>query len=441
MKLKILFSFLMLLAGTSAFAQFNWPEDPEKKKDAQTTYTLYDDSYKQGNYEAAKPHLEKILTNYPNLSKAIYINGIKIYKDIWRKEKDATKKTAAAEKVMSLYDKRFAAFDGEEFRGIDRKAIDAFLFFYRDADKTQYLLDLFAKTYELKGDKAFYPVGRYYMNTAALAVARKLEISDDEIIGIYNRSTQHIDAQIAVAKGKNQNTKKYDEIKQAIDEKLADLNLIDCEFIVSKLVPEFQQNPDDAELANKIFVFAFDGGCTEESWFVDAAEKVFESDPNFGVAKLLGSRYAKDEDYSKAKDYFLKAVELTEDNTDKGSVLKQIASIERIAGNKAEARSYATKTMEVDPALASEMNEMIGDMILSSSECDARESQVDDRARFIAAYDYYQKAGNSLKMAQAKAQFPTIGDIFTANKEEGQTIFVGCWIQKSVKLTRRPDQQ
>ena len=214
--MKYLFSFLILLASTSAFAQFNWPEDPEKKKDAQTTYTLYDDSYKQGDYEGAKPHLEKLLTEYPTLSKAIYINGIKIYKELWKKEKDKAQKTAAAEKVMDLYDKRFEYFDGEEKKSIDRKAIDAFQFFYRDKAKTQFLLDMFEKTYEIKGDNAFYPVGRYYMNTAALAFARKIGISDGEILDIYNRTTQHIDAQIAKAKGKNQNTKKYDEIKQAI---------------------------------------------------------------------------------------------------------------------------------------------------------------------------------------------------------------------------------
>lgn len=441
MKFRVLFSLLILLASTSVFAQFNWPEDPEKKKDAQTTYTLYDDSYKQGDYDGAKPHLEKLLTEYPNLSKAIYINAIKIYKEIWKKEKDKAQKTAAAEKVMSLYDKRFEIFNGEEAKGIDRKAIDAFQFFYRDKEKTQFLLDMFAKTYELKGDNAFYPVGRYYMNTAALAFARKIGISDGQILEIYNRTTQHIDAQIVKAKGKNQNTKKYDEIKQAIDQKLADLNLINCDFIVEKLVPEFEEAPNDAELANKIFVFAFDGGCTEEDWFVKAAEKVFESDPNFGVAKLLGSRYAKEKNYEKAKEYFLRAAELTDDNTDKGSVLKQMASMMRIEKNKSEARKYAMMTMETDPALASEMYEMIGDMIMGASECDKQESQVDDRARFIAAFDYYQKAGNRLKMSQAQAQFPTIGDIFTANKEEGQSISVGCWIQKSVKLKRRPEQQ
>ncbi len=441
MKLRVLYSFLILLASTSAFAQFKWPEDPEKKKDAQTAYTLYDDSYKQGDYDGALPHLNKLLEEYPDLSKSIYINGIKIYKAIWKKEKDVAAKNASAEKVMSLYDKRFEMFAGEEKKGIDRKAMDAFIFFAKDGDKTRYILDLFAKTYELKGDNAFYPVGRYYMNMASIAFARKSGITDDEILGIYARTTQHIDSQIAKAKSKNQNTKKYDDIKKFIDEKLAKLNLIDCDFIVEKLVPEFEQTPDNAELANKIFVFAFDGGCTDEDWFVQAAERVFESDPNFGVGKLLGARYAKEKNYEKAKEYFTKAAELTDDNTDKASVLKQMASMFRIEGNKTEARKYALQTMETDPTLAGEMNEMIGDMIMSSSECDAQKSQVDDRARFIVAYSYYQKAGNRLKMSQAKAQYPTIGDIFTANKQEGESVFVGCWIQKNAKLTRRPEQQ
>ena len=87
MKLRVLYSFLILLASTSAFAQFKWPEDPEKKKDAQTAYTLYDDSYKQGDYDGALPHLNKLLEEYPDLSKSIYINGIKIYKALWKKEK------------------------------------------------------------------------------------------------------------------------------------------------------------------------------------------------------------------------------------------------------------------------------------------------------------------------------------------------------------------
>ena len=209
---------------------------------------------------------------------------------------------------------------------------------------------------------------------------------------------------------------------------------------MNKLVPEFEKDPTNSELANKIFAFAFEGGCTDADWFIQAAQQVFESSPQYGVGYLLGVKFGQEKDFDKSKDYFIRAAELTEDNTDKAKALKQVAATERIQGNKPEAKKFALQSAEVDPTLKEEMLTLIGDMIMGSEECDKKVSQIDDRARFIAAHDYYVQAKNNSKAAQARAQFPTIGDIFTASKEEGQSVFVGCWIQKSVKLVRRPEQ-
>jgi tetratricopeptide (TPR) repeat protein len=426
----------MLTLGLSA--QFTWPEDPAAKSEAQTLWTIFDDSYKQGDFEAAKEPLQTLLDKFPSLSKSLYINGIKVWKESFKNEKDAAKKSDAAEKVMDLYQMRYDNFAGEEAKVIDRQANDAFQFFYKDKAKTRYILDLFDKAYELKGNRAVYSLGRYNMNMAAIAYSRNIGISDEEILNIYDRCTNHIDYYIAKAKEENKSTKRYDQIKEFVDKKLADLRLIDCDFIVNKLVPEFEANPTDAELANKIFVFAFDGGCTDEAWFTAAAEVVFDSNPNYGVGYMLGTKYGAEKEYDKSKEYFIKSVELTDDNTDKAKALKQIANTYRIQKNKGEARKYAMQAAEIDPSLKESMYSLIGDMIMSSSECDKKVSQVDDRARFIAAYDYYAMAGNGSKMNAAKAQFPTIGDIFTANKEEGESIKVGCWIQKTVKLQKRP---
>lgn len=441
MRLKALIILAMVALYSSATAQFSWPEDPEKRSEAQTLWTLFDDNYRQGNYEGAKPHLAKLLENFPQLSTSLYINGIKVWDETYSNSKDASVQDNAAAMVMKLYDMRFENFDGQEKAVIDRKAIDAFKYYYRDAEKTQMLLDVFERAYELKGVDAFYPLGRYYMQLAVLAFARdNVEISKERILEIYEQCTQHIDHEIAQARAASKSTKRYEDIKEFIDEKLGDMGIIDCDFIVNKLVPEFEQNPNDAELANKIFVFAFDGGCTDADWFVKAAETHFANSPQYGVGYLLGVKYGAEKEYEKSKEYFLKAAELTEDNTDKGKALKQIASTERINGNYTEARKYALEAAEVDPTLKSDMYELIGDMVMASTQCDEKQSQVDDRARYIAAYDYYAVAGNTLKMSQAKAQFPTISDIFTENKKEGDSMTVGCWINKTIKLQRRPDQ-
>ncbi|KYG77824.1 MULTISPECIES: hypothetical protein [Roseivirga] len=441
MRLKALMIIAFLAICSSASAQFAWPEDPEQRSEAQTLWTLFDDNYRQGNYEAAKPHLAKLVEKFPTLSTALYINGIKVWEESYDNAKVDAEKDKAAEMVLKLYDMRFENFEGEEEKAIDRKAIAAYKFYVRDADKTQMLLDLFEKSYEIKGMDAFYPLGRYYMQVAVLAFARSnVEISKDQILEIYEQSTKHIDHEIAQVKAANKSTKRYEEIKEFIDGKLADMGIIDCDFVVEKLVPEFEQNPNDAELANKIFVFAYEGGCTDAEWFVKAAETHFANSPQYGVGYLLGVKFGADKEYEKSKEYFIKAAELTDDNTSKGKALKQVAATERINGNYSEAKKYALEAAEIDPTLKAEMYELIGDMVMASTQCDKKVSQVDDRARYIAAYDYYAVAGNSTKMAQAKEQFPTMSSIFTENKKEGDSMTVGCWINKTVKLQRRPEQ-
>ena len=439
MRLKLFTSILYLMLCSALQAQFFWPEDPEQRSKAELLWTLFDDAYKQGYYQDAKSHLDKILEKFPGLSRSVYINGIKVWKGIYKNEKDKTIKTQATENVMKLYQMRYDNFEGEKKKVIDRQAIDAFQYYFKDRSKTQTLLDLFKEAYELKGNEAYYPLGRYYMNMAAIAFTRNIGVTDALIMEIYDKCTAHIEYQIGKAKAANKSTKRHVAIKEFIDKKLADLNLIDCDFIVDKLVPEFQQDTTNAELANKIFVFAYEGGCTDEDWFVMAAETVFENSPQYAIGYLLGTRYGIERKYDKSKDYFVRAAGLTEDNTQKAKAWKQVAATERIKGNYAEARKYALQAAETDPVMKADMFTLIGDMIMASTECDKKVSQVDDRARFIAAHDYYIMAGNNTKAAQASAQFPTIGDIFTANKEEGQSLFVGCWIQKNVKLQRRPN--
>ena len=440
MKLKALLLTAFLVLCSSLQAQFFWPEDPEKRSEAETLWTLFDDTYKQGDYEAAKPHLEKIMDKFPGLSTAVYINALKVWKDSYKNTKDAATKLEHAEKIMKLYQMRYDNFEGEKTKVIDRQAMDAFQYYYKDSNKTQELIDLFEEAYRLKGNEAYYPLGRYYMNMATFAYVRKVITDDDEILRIYDRCTEHIDYQIAKAKDAGKSSNRQEAIKEFVDKKLADLKLVDCDFVVEKLVPEFEKNPDDAELANKIFAFAFEGGCTDAKWFIDAARKVFESNPQYGVGYLLGVKFGSEKDFDTSKDYFIRAAELTEDNTDKAKALKQVAVTERIQGNKAEARNFALKSAEIDPTLKEEMFTLIGDMVLGSDECDKKQSQVDDRARFIVAHNYYVQAKNNVKAAQARSYFPTIGDIFTATKKEGDSIFVGCWIQKTAKLARRPDQ-
>ena len=74
----------------------------------------------------------------------------------------------------------------------------------------------------------------------------------------------------------------------------------------------------------------------------------------------------------------------------------------------------------------------------SFDACKQEKSQVDDRAIFIAAYNEYKKAGYAAGMKNAQNQFPSIENIFSEGREEGDAITIGCWINTTVLLERRP---
>ena len=49
----------------------------------------------------------------------------------------------------------------------------------------------------------------------------------------------------------------------------------------------------------------------------------------------------------------------------------------------------------------------------------------------------YRRAGLGDKANQAKAQFPSMEEIFNENLEVGESLNTGCWINENVTLSKR----
>ena len=74
----------------------------------------------------------------------------------------------------------------------------------------------------------------------------------------------------------------------------------------------------------------------------------------------------------------------------------------------------------------------------SYDDCRQGVSKVDDRGVFLAAYKMYERAGDRKSMSNAEKQFPSMEEIFELSLKEGQNLTVGCWINETVTLKRRP---
>ncbi|NNF33306.1 MAG: tetratricopeptide repeat protein, partial [Saprospiraceae bacterium] len=384
-------------------------------------------------FDAASKNLEWLLENTPDLNSSLYINGVKIYKEL---EKAATgdKKKEYQQRVMDLYDLRIEYFNSEG-DVMNRKAYDAYKFYKDDKTKYEMLYGFFEKTYELNGNDvgsqnlvAYMDVIRRYKLTGG-------DLSDDQILEKYDQVTQIIDYKTA----NGEDAAKMAKTKDFVDRMLTSMVTIDCEFVIGSLGPRLKEDPEDLGMAKKIMSLSLTAGCTDDPIFLDASMVVQEKEPTYGVAKVIGKKMAADKDYDGAEKYYGQALELADDNMKKADIYYEMGVMYSQRGMKASARTNFYKCVEADPARTKSFK-LIGDLYMTSyDECKRDESKVEDRAVFIAAYNMYRKAGDERSMANAQAQFPSIEDIFTENYSEGDTFKVGCWINETVTLQKRPE--
>jgi hypothetical protein len=116
----------------------------------------------------------------------------------------------------------------------------------------------------------------------------------------------------------------------------------------------------------------------------------------------------------------------------------ELAKIYARAGKKSAARTAAREAAGLDPELSSSAYGLIGDLYMSAyNDCRAGESRVKDYAVFIAAYNAFQRAGNSRGMGSARARFPSKEELFTEGFQLGSSVSTGCWVGETVSLSTR----
>lgn len=428
---KLLVTLIAISAAGLSVAQpgWNWPEDVETAKEKNA---LYVDAVKSKDYKTAiNPH-KWLLTNCPDLNESLYINGSKIYEGLASKESDKAKKVEYQDMALKMYDDRIKYF-GDEGNVLNRKAFTAYKYYKNNKAKYKQLLELFDKTFALNGNETLDNNLMAYMDVVRRYKLSGGELSDEDVINKYGQITEVIEF-----KKKEDPSDRLDKILENVDKILLATIDIECPLLEEKFVPKMRETRDP-NLAKKVFQLMLTAKCSDSPSFIEAAEIVFESDPAYGLAKVIAIKYGAAGNHSQANTWYDKAIELTEDNLEKAEVYMSKAQVYSNQGLKSDARLNARKALANDPSLKDAYN-LIGNLYFGSyQDCRQGVSKVDDRLVFIAAYNQYAKSGNSELMAKAKEQFPSIGEIFELGLEEGQAMTIGCWINETVKLERRPN--
>ena len=441
MKTIILSSALFLalfFSSSASFAQcreVKWPEDPVMKAKAEESKVLYEDALKAGHPKQAEAKLNWLLTNVPQFHSSLYIYGAEVFDKLATQEKDPARKNVYIDSLMIVYDLRIKNC-GDEANVLNRKAL-SFLK-YRINDKPDEALTLLDKVFELNGNSVFDATLLPYMQTIRLNALKYKNLTDAQILERYDMLMGVVDAKIKMAQSKAQPADKYKEIKDDIDAVLISFIKVDCDFVKSNLEPKFRQDPNDLALAKKIFSFMLQGKCTDDPLWLEAGESIHKNSPekDFGLAKNLGLKYYSNNNLPKAEAYLKEALPLATTGQDKAEVLIYLGQFEAKT-DKSAARALFRQALDADSG-NKDAYEKIGDLYYGSFDnCAKKVNQADDRLVFLIAADYYQRAGDSKKVAMAKENFPSKEEIFLIDYRAGETKNVGCWINESTTIRTR----
>ena len=463
--MRLLISLIALIFTLQLNAQCDTWEGKKNQTQLMEWHTIYRGAIKTKDYAFAETNWLKVYAEAPAADgkrDTHYKDGVKIYKNKIKGEKDKAKKAEYAQEIIKLYDASIACY---ESKALTMKCVT-------DECYAQ-------KIGVLKGRKGF---DMYYtaksplaesnahlvesLNTAGSDVEYRIfspaaystvklfeegEMEQDAAIEIYEKLLASADGQIA-AGGKYK--QKFVDAKEAVENayKAVERDLFGCEYFINKLRPDYEADPDNPEVIKVTLAYLKAQGCEEGTPFFDevtakwksyASERnaelqaEFEANNPSVVAKKLYDEGKYDEAIAKYRE----AIAQEMDAERKANYTFSVASILfRKQKKYGEARKTALEAASLKPNWGRPYL-LIGDMYASSSRsCGDAWNQ---RLAALAAIDKYSKAKSvdpsvteeaNKKIGIYNKSKPTQDEGFMRGYKEGQTLKVECWIGESVRL-------
>ena len=231
----------------------------------------------------------------------------------------------------------------------------------------------------------------------------------------------------------------YDQISAGMDKDLGDR--ANCENLIPLYNKNYEQNKNDGLWLQRAMNRLYTKECTDDPLFVKIVEQKNNLQPNADTAYYLGLLKEKSGNDSEALTYYNQAVDLQSDDYEKAKILYRIASGFKKKGSYGQARTYYQKALAASPSSMGKAHLAIAQMYASSANS-CGDDNFSKRAVYWLAADEARKAGRvdanlSKDAANTAANYmskaPSRSEIFSGGRQ-GETINIGCWIGRSVKV-------
>ena len=454
------FRYLFLILFTSPlFSQLNSDECLEQ-------LSIFAESAKIKNYQAAYEPWKTVLDNCPTLNVATYQYGELILKDFIKKSTTEDEKTKYLTDLLGLYDQWLENFPVRKGVRQEGKIL---------SNKGQAMLDNGVKDKSLIYDTFDYAFNNdpgsftnpkslaYYFQTGYDLYKAGNKINLETLFEKYEELTEKFEllktnisknidiilkkeeSGTALTSREARNKRIYDTNSNAVS---AYLKLIDqliakeatCDILIPLYSKNFEENKNNTLWIRRAAGRLDGKECSDDPLFVTLVEQLHNLEPSADSAYYLGILNDKQGNSADALKYYQESVSLQSDNYKKANILYKIAVKFKNSGRRSSARDYAEQALSFQPSLGRAYL-LIANMYADSAN-GCGDTQFNKRAVFWLAAQTAQKAGRvdaSLKkltattVAAYNGRAPSKTDIFTEGNQ-GATVSFSCWIRRSVKV-------
>ena len=411
-----------------------------------TEFSLYNEFYKQNDYKSAFPHWKVLYEKYPKATPNIYIQGSKMFERFISEADTEVEREEILKDYMKLYDKRIKYF-GQSGYVHGRKGT-AWLKFkleqgtlegdaQMDALKSGY--EWVKESVDEQGDETELAVLVLLMQTSR-SLFKLGTLPKETMVLNYEKCNAIVNAYIE----KETDADKLEianKVQVFIEDIFGKSGAADCEALVGIFTPQFEDNIDDVEFIKTILRRLRRAKCDDSELYEKATERLYNIEPSAEAAFNMAHRYLKRNDFEKAKEYYIQAMDQETDQDLLATYYYEYGLFIYAKDNAlSEARGFAKKALAINPGLC-EANILIGDIYVAGSRS-FKGTNIEKGAIFWVAVDYYNKARRgedcmvdaAKKSSDFKKYFPKKEEAFMEGLQEGATYKVEGWINETTKV-------
>ena len=378
-------------------------------------------------------------TTCPQSQKTLYTNGVKLYKKLIGKEENAANKEALIDTMLSIYDQRIEMF-GQKGLVLGQKGQAMLVYRSKEKEKTFELLN---QAVELTGEKSQSGtlVALMFATINLEKIGKKTKA---EVVETYEKT-------MAIC-GENKANPKDGPRYIKAEKKIGNVTAayLDCTVLIPLAEKNFEANKENVDWLRRTVKLLKRKKCfqtpSDANTFAKVAEAYFKLEPSASGADGMGKIFQNKKEYTKAIEFFNKAIDMAETDDEKAEYVFSVAKAYSYNKQYAKARTNALKAASIKKGWG-EPYILIGDIYAQSSKsCDDGEKGIGKYGVYWAAVDKYQKARSvdpsvkgraNKKIASISSHYPTTKDIFFQEGKAGESYTVKCWINETTTIRTR----